>query len=100
MRRLYEERRRVLIAEIETQFGPSCQISGPAAGMHVAMLLGNGVSDRRIAGAAAERKLLVSPLSLSYIGRAARQGLVLGFGNSPSTQIPAAVRLLREVVEG
>lgn len=100
MRRLYEERRRVLLAEIETQFGPPCQISGPAAGMHVAMLLGNGVSDRRIAGAAAERKLLVSPLSLSYIGRAARQGLVLGFGNSPSTQIPAAVRLLREVVEG
>jgi GntR family transcriptional regulator/MocR family aminotransferase len=99
MRKLYEERRRVLINEIEAQFGSSCEIVGAAAGMHVVLLFGNDVHDTDIAAAAIRRKLLVSPLSLSYMGHAARQGLVLGFGNSPSTFIPAAVRVLAEVVQ-
>jgi GntR family transcriptional regulator/MocR family aminotransferase len=98
MCKLYEERRRVLIKEIENHFGSSCRIMGAAAGMHIALLFGNEICDKRIAAAAAERKLLVSPLSLSYIGRAARAGLILGFGNSSSTQIPSAVRLLRDVM--
>jgi GntR family transcriptional regulator/MocR family aminotransferase len=98
MRKLYEDRRRVLIGEIEAQFGSSYQIMGAAAGMHMALLFGTEICDTRVATAAAERKLLVSPLSLSYIGRTARQGLVLGFGNSPSTQIPGAVRLLKDVI--
>jgi GntR family transcriptional regulator/MocR family aminotransferase len=100
MRKLYEERRRLLIGEIEAQFGSSCEILGAAAGMHVALLFGNEFSDTRVAATAAERKLLVSPLSLSYIGRTARPGLVLGFGNSPAAQIPTAVRLLRDVMHG
>ena len=100
MRKLYEQRRLLLIDEIEAQFGSSCEILGAAAGMHVALFFESNFSDTRVAASAAERRLLVSPLSLSYIGRAARPGLVLGFGNSPSAQIPTAVRLLRDLMHG
>jgi hypothetical protein len=33
-----------------------------------------------------------------HIGKVRDQGFVLGFGNSPSRQIPSAVRVLKEVL--
>src|SRR5215471_52508 len=100
MRKVYEDRRRVLVEEIERQFGPACEIAGAAAGLHLTLLLGDKVRDRQIAEKAVQRKLWLSPLSLSYIGSSFRQGLVLGFGNTPATQIPGAVRLLKEILRG
>ena len=89
MRRVYEDRRGVLIAELERQFGSSSyEIVGTAAGMHLTLLLGDKVRDTQIVDAAVQRMLWLSALSLSYVGPYPRQGLVLGFGNAPSTQIP------------
>jgi GntR family transcriptional regulator / MocR family aminotransferase len=100
MRKLYEERRRVLIEQIEKQLGPSYKLMGTAAGMHLTLLPGNNIRDRQIAQRAVARNLWLSPLSASYMGRSPRQGLVLGFGNSPVTQIPRAVFLLKEILGG
>lgn len=99
MRRVYEQRRQVLIEQINRQFGSSRHVVGTAAGLHLTLILGDKVRDRQVAERAAERKLWLSPLSLSYIGPAPRQGLVLGFGNAPVTQIPRAVLLLKEILE-
>lgn len=98
MRKVYEDRRRVLVAELERQLGLSYEIVGTAAGMHLTLLLGDQVRDTQIADAAVQRKLWISALSLSYVGPFPRQGLVLGFGNTPSTQIPAAVRMLKDIL--
>jgi GntR family transcriptional regulator/MocR family aminotransferase len=98
MRKMYEERRRVLIEQIERQLGPSYELMGTAAGMHLTLLLGDNVRDRQIADRAVARNLWLSSLSASYIGRSPRQGLVLGFGNSPVTQIPRAVCVLKEIL--
>jgi GntR family transcriptional regulator/MocR family aminotransferase len=98
MRRVYAERRRVLVEEIERQLGSSCKIMGTEAGMHVTLLLGDETHDRKIAKEAIRQKLWLSALSLSYVGRSHRQGLVLGFGNAPVKQIPGAVALLKRIL--
>jgi GntR family transcriptional regulator/MocR family aminotransferase len=98
MRRIYAERRRVLVEEIERQFGSSCRIMGAEAGMHLTLLLGDEAHDCKIAEEAIQQKLWLSALSLSYVGRSHRQGLVLGFGNAPLKQIPGAVALLKRIL--
>ncbi len=99
MRQLYGERRRVLVKEIERQLYPSCQIIGGEAGMHLTILLDGDIQDSEIAARAAERRLWLSALSLSYIGDAPRQGFVLGFGNTRADEIARAIRLLKRLLK-
>ena len=68
MRRVYEERRRVLVEELKRQFGSSCEIVGSAAGMHLTVMLDERLRDGEIVKRAIERKLLLSALSGAYIG--------------------------------
>ena len=99
MRQLYGERRRVLVHEIERELYPTCTIVGGEAGMHLTILTGGGIRDTEIVAKAAERKLRLSALSLSYAGDAPRQGFVLGFGNTRASEIPGAVRLLKKLLQ-
>ena len=99
MRTIYATRRRVLVDEIQRQLGDLCRIVGAEAGMHVTLLMrSDGKRDQEIAVKATERKLWLSPLSLSYIGTPSQQGLVLGFGNTREEQIPGAVRVLKRIL--
>lgn len=99
MRQLYAERRRVLVREIERELGPSCTIVGGEAGMHLTVLLDGGARDSEVVAKAAERRLWLSALSLSYVGDAPRQGFVLGFGNTRASEMPGAVRLLKKLLK-
>ena len=67
--------------------------------MHLTILLDGGVRDSEIAARAAEKNLRLSALSLSYVGDAPRQGFVLGFGNTPASEIPGAIRLLKKLLK-
>ena len=67
--------------------------------MHLTVLVNGEISDTEIAAKAAERKLRLSALSLSYAGPAPRPGFVLGFGNTPASAIPGAVRTLKRLIE-
>jgi GntR family transcriptional regulator / MocR family aminotransferase len=96
MRTIYAERRRVLVQEIERALGDSCTIVGTDAGMHLTVMLRGRLRDQEVAAKAMRRKLLVSPLSLAYVGHAPQQGFVLGFGNADVAQIPGSVLLLRQ----
>ena len=98
MRPIYAERRRVLVAELERQLGDNVTIMGDQAGMHLAIFLTRGRDDRKIAATAARQSLWLSPLSSSYIGRTARHGFVLGFGNTKANDIPQAVRRLKKLI--
>ena len=98
MRPIYAERRSVLVAELERQLGDSVTIMGDQAGMHLAIFLTRGRDDRKIAATAARQSLWLSPLSSSYIGRTARHGFVLGFGNTKANDIPQAVRRLKKLI--
>ncbi len=98
MRPIYAERRSVLVAELERQLGDNVTIMGDQAGMHLAIFLTRGRDDRKIAATAARQSLWLSPLSSSYIGRTARHGFVLGFGNTKANDIPQAVRCLKKLI--
>jgi GntR family transcriptional regulator/MocR family aminotransferase len=99
MRQLYGERRRVLVEEIERELNSSCTIVGGEAGMHLTILINDAIQDCEIAAKAAKRNLWLTPLSLSYAGNTPQRGLVLGFGNSRATEIPGAVRILKELLK-
>jgi GntR family transcriptional regulator/MocR family aminotransferase len=98
MRRVYEERRAVLVEHLQHQLGDACRIIGAEAGMHLALLVDGDVRDQEIAVRAAEHKLWLSPLSSSYLGKHPQKGFVLGFGSAPVSQIPAAVHLLKNLL--
>ena len=66
--------------------------------MHMTVTLPEGISDVEVATRAAEEKLWLWPLSPSYIGATPRQGLVLGFGSTPTNQIDSSVRHLAKLL--
>jgi GntR family transcriptional regulator/MocR family aminotransferase len=100
MRQLYSERRTVLVDSLRAEFGDMLEVHGAEAGMHLAVTLPDGLSDREIAAKAAAERLWLWPLSPSYYGEKVRQGFILGFGSTPADQIPRAVKRLRVVVPG
>jgi GntR family transcriptional regulator / MocR family aminotransferase len=102
MRSLYKGRRMALVESLRMEFGDFLEIHGSEAGMHLTVTLPEGfkggVSDVDIAGRAAKDKLWLWPLSPCYSNGNARQGFLLGFGNTPEEQMPAAVRRFRQVI--
>ena len=97
MRSVYAERRNALIESLHQQFGSAMEIQGAEAGMHLSMTL-KGISDREISVCGVRENLSLVPLSSFYLGRAAQQGFILGFGSTSVEQIPAAVHKLRTLV--
>src|SRR5207248_11414444 len=90
---------RVTFGQFQRQLCYLCRIVGAEAGMHVTLIKrSDGKRDQEISVKATERKLWLSPLSLSYIGTPSQQGLVLGFGNTREEQIPGAVRVLKRIL--
>jgi GntR family transcriptional regulator / MocR family aminotransferase len=99
MRPIYAARWRTLSAAIERELGASATVTSDAAGMHLTIVLSAGRDDREIAAQAAQQSIYVSALSELSIGSSPRRGLVLGFGNTRESQIAAAVRQLKALVE-
>lgn len=74
------------------------EVLGSEAGMYLAVALQNGRRDLEVAERAARQRLWIWPLSPSYLGEAARQGFILGFGSTKVSEIPNAVRKLRNLL--
>jgi GntR family transcriptional regulator / MocR family aminotransferase len=100
MRLLLSERRTALVASLREQLGTELEVHGAQAGMHLAVTLPHGLRDIDIATTAAAKGLWLWPLSPSYIGTPARHGFILGFGNTPAEEMPAAVSQLRSHLHG
>jgi GntR family transcriptional regulator/MocR family aminotransferase len=97
-RLIYHERRNILVASLRAELGSQVEILGVEGGMHLAVTLPKGFSDREIAERAARQKLWLWPLSPSYLGTSRRQGFILGFGSSPTGEIPKAVRQMQALM--
>jgi GntR family transcriptional regulator/MocR family aminotransferase len=100
MRSLYGERRAILEENLGRYFEEELEILGAQCGMHLSVRLTKKARDLDIAKRAAARNLWVWPLSSTYVGPPALQGLMLGFGGVAIEDIPRGVRALREVVAG
>ena len=97
MRLVYAERRNALIETLHNHFGSVVEMMGAEAGMHLSVVL-NGISDLELSVRGARENLWLVPLSSFYLGKAAQQGFILGFGSTPVQEIPAAVHKLRTLV--
>jgi len=99
MRALYAERRSVLVAALQKQFGDRLELLGDQAGMHLVAAFRDEVDDRLLAETAARQGLWAMPLSSCYLGPPARRGLVLGYGGTETALIPTGVRHLQAVLD-
>jgi len=95
MRTLYMERRSVLVDAIQSELPDMLQVIGAEAGMHLVVLLPPGVDDRDVARRAAKKGLSVLPLSMCYLKKPLRGGLILGYGGTDAREIQAGVKTLR-----
>ena len=100
MRGIYSERRAVLIQSLRHELGCDVPITGEQAGTHLSLLLPGVLqaSDKTLVERAARKNLWLVPLSTSYLGQPAPQGVVLGFGSTAAEEIPASVRKLRALL--
>lgn len=98
MRLLYNDRRTALIDSLRTEFGSAVEVHGAEAGMHCLVTFPEGFADTEIAQHAAREKLWLTPLSSSYLGKATRQGFILGFSSTPAAEMPSAVQHLKKVL--
>ena len=98
MRLLYSQRRTALFDGLRQEFGPTLEILGAEAGMHLVAIPPKGFDDREISVRAARQNLWLWPLSPAYLANVSRQGFILGFGSTTTSEIPQAVRRLRSVL--
>jgi GntR family transcriptional regulator / MocR family aminotransferase len=98
MRMLYGQRRAALVDGLQKELGSTLEVLGSEAGLHLAVALPKGVRDQEVVARAAAQKLWTFPLSPAYLGKNARQGLVLGFGSTTAAEMPNAVRRLKRVL--
>jgi GntR family transcriptional regulator / MocR family aminotransferase len=98
MRTWYGELRRRLVDSLREHLGKALSLVGDEAGMHVTAMLKTRHRDEEVAARAVRQNLSLWPLSRLYLNRP-RQGFVLGFGGTTSSEIPAAVRKLRGLLD-
>lgn len=98
MRVLYGERRSVLVESVRNELGPTVEVLGGEAGMHLTVTLPSKMRDLEIAERAASQNLWIWPLSTSYLGDVSRSGFILGFGSTAAAEIPRSVRKLRNLL--
>jgi GntR family transcriptional regulator/MocR family aminotransferase len=98
MRSVYLERRDALLRGLEQHCGGLARVHNSDAGLHVTVLLGDGVSDQDAIARLGRRGLAAISLSGSYLGSSRRQGLLLGFGCAAPPLLLEATRVLGEVL--
>lgn len=99
MRALYRARRDALLTGLARHCGERLTVLNADAGLHMAVLLADGLSDGQVVRRMADRGLTATPLSTCYAGGERRSGLLLGFGGSTERRLLEATRVLGQVLE-
>ena len=94
-RRRYRVRQELLLAAARHHFGGLLEVGADPGGMHLIGYLhpelAGRMDDQEASRRAAAVGIAVPPLSSHWIGRAQRQGLLLGYTALPERQIDAVV---------
>jgi GntR family transcriptional regulator/MocR family aminotransferase len=104
MRRLYCQRRDVLVAELALHLGDFVSIHGDSAGMHLALRFEsaslNDVSDVSVSEAVLAQGIVAPALSAHSVGSREHgwRGLMLGYAQVPVEQIAPLVKKLAVIV--
>jgi GntR family transcriptional regulator / MocR family aminotransferase len=99
MRALYSERRSILLASLQREFGNFFRVIGDMAGMHLAVTLPKNLNDCELSLRATQESLWLWPLSPCYINKPTQSGFILGYGSTTAPEIPRAVGHLRTLID-
>jgi GntR family transcriptional regulator / MocR family aminotransferase len=98
MRSAYLERRDAVLAGLAQHSGELVQVHNSDAGLHVTVVLREGLEDRDVAARLGRRGVATLTLSNAYVGATRRQGLLLGFGCAEPAKLLDATRILGDVL--
>ena len=98
MRSAYLERRDALLRGLERHCVDLVHVHNSDAGLHVTVLLREGVDDREVIAELGRRGLAAFDLSSTYVGPVQKHGLLLGFGCATPQRLLAATRILGDVL--
>jgi GntR family transcriptional regulator / MocR family aminotransferase len=90
-RLIYAGRRQAVVDALRKTFGESIRIFGAEAGMYLTIAAPPDVVDMEVAYRAAEEKLWLWPLSLTYAGGNVQQGFILGFASARTPELRNAI---------
>lgn len=85
MRQNYKEKWQDFSEKIQLHLGERVQIIAESVGMHIVLEI-PGIDDIALRDALRKEGFGSSPLSVYYLGKAEKTGLVLGFGNTTAKQ--------------
>ena len=98
MRGVYLRRRNALLAGLERHCRDLVSVLNSEAGLHLPVLLADGLDDEDVLRRMTARGLTATALSSCYSGTQRRSGLLLGFGGSTERRLLDATRVLGEVL--
>lgn len=99
MRKTYAERHQVLCDAASQRLSGLLDIVPTDTGLHTIGRLPPGISETRVAAAALEKDIVVTPIERFCIAPTETKGLVLGFSGIKPPAIVAGVEILTEVLE-
>ncbi len=97
MRGLYRARQSQLIEGLNALFGRTLPLAATETGVHVTVRLTEQADDQRLVRAAAERAVVIRPLSPYYVSRRRQQGLLFGFAAFNAAEIGQGIARLAAV---
>ena len=98
MRSAYLERRDALLHGLARHCSDLMRVHNSDAGLHMTVLLREGVDDRNVAARLGRRGVATLALSNSYMGPNRKDGLLLGFGCAEPQRLLDATRVLGDVL--
>jgi GntR family transcriptional regulator/MocR family aminotransferase len=98
MRHLYAERQQALMEAIERDLNGILEVQPAEGGMHIVAWLPPDVDDQVTSRLASAQGVGCPPLSLYYIGKPKRGGLVLGYGACNERVIGEGTRRMAEAL--
>lgn len=98
-RKIYQQKRDVIVAELKKQVGDAVEIGAHDSGMHIVVYLPDGISDSEAHAAMAAHQLNVGTLSSTYLNDPSRQGLILGYTAVPIDKIPLGIQWFAQALE-
>lgn len=98
VRRIYADRRRVLLEQIDKKLSPWVTCEDHQAGMQVTVRLEPGTDDKRVTAEARADGVLLAPLSYYYADSVEANGLLLGFCPCTEDEIVANIETLARIM--
>jgi len=99
VRRVYGERRRILLELMRTELAHLAVFEDHQAGMQIVARLPNGFDDVSISEAVSHRGVLAPSLSKFYAGAHVSSGLILGFCAFTAAEMTQRIAVVRECIE-